>query len=91
MADPPREEGDDFGIETLAEAPLMAAVEFLLVPLSLRDLDALMGGETMVTMIDADAAPTLRVNGKEVARVELGQIDGKVAIRLASKHPGGRR
>ena len=77
--------------EPLAEAPVRAAVELVSLPLSLRDLDGLKRGETVVTATDADEAPVLRANGQIVGRVEVGEVDGKLAFRLVPAVLGGAR
>lgn len=77
--------------EPLAEAPVRVTVELVSLPLSLRDLDGLRRGETVVTTVDAAESPALRANGRVVGRVEVGEVDGKLAFRLLPEAPGRAR
>ena len=87
MSETSHEARDEDDAEPLAEAPVRATVELVSLPLSLRDLDGLKRGETVVTTVDADAPPALRANGQLVGRLELGVVDGKLAFRLLPEAP----
>ncbi len=71
------------------EAPVVVRVEMGAVSMSAGDWMALAPGDVIETGTRVNGPVVLRVAGREVARGELVQIDGRVGVRVMEISSGG--
>ncbi|HSO37371.1 MAG TPA: FliM/FliN family flagellar motor switch protein, partial [Labilithrix sp.] len=75
-------------VEVLEDAPVVVRVELGTVEMTARDWAALGTGDVVALGRKLGDGAVLRVGGIEVARGELVQLDGEMAVRITARTKG---
>ncbi len=78
-------------IEAVGEVPVVVRVEIGVVEMRAREWASLAPGDVVGLGKRIGEAVTLRVGGVTVARGELVDLDGEVAVRILGRTDGGAR
>ena len=80
-------------LESLEQAPIVVRVELGTVEMKAREWAELGPGDVVALGRKIGDLAILRVGGVEVARGELVQVEGEIAVRIASRanNGGGER